>query len=174
MYSIDGLCPSGGMGGCGFHIHLSPEFRDAVAKSGLGQKEVDRVLDAYGVEWSSKCGLLQRLDSGRMYIDRHAESGAIPSKDARAIHGISVRWGEWGPEHISVPGNACGLDIGTFWSLYDGGRVLLPHNVDHWGQVNLLLIAFCWFAHSVALHAGVSERVNLQVQEKERVEDQEI
>jgi hypothetical protein len=24
---------------------------------------------------------------------------------------IRVEWGEWGPEHISVPGNACALDI---------------------------------------------------------------
>ncbi|QDU82649.1 hypothetical protein Pla110_44100 [Polystyrenella longa] len=158
MYLIDSLCPSGGMGGHGFTIHLSPEFRDAVKSSGIGQPQVDHVLKNYGDEWASKCGLLHRYDPNRRRLShRFVSSGTIPSDEASCHHGITIRWGEWGPEHITVPGNACGLDIDSCPSVYRGGRILLPHNVDHWGQVNLLLIVFCWFAHSVALQNSVND-----------------
>ena len=48
---------------------------------------------------------------------------------------LRISWGEWGLEHITVPGDACGLDIEhhTFGNTLDG-PVLQPHNIDTWNQ----------------------------------------
>jgi hypothetical protein len=60
---------------------------------------------------------------------------------------LRVTWGKWGPEHITVPGNACGLDVDEngFGSPRDGA-CLNPHNVDSVNQAHLLLVVFTWFA----------------------------
>jgi hypothetical protein len=55
---------------------------------------------------------------------------------------VRVTWGEWGVEHLTVPGNACGMDISKGISAPQGGRVLLPHNVDCMRQCSLLIHLF--------------------------------
>ncbi len=65
---------------------------------------------------------------------------------------LRVNWGEWGPEHITVPGNACGLDIDNRFGTPKDGRILQPHNIDTWGQKQLFLITFCWFAETLTLN----------------------
>lgn len=159
MYSIDGLLPSGHpLGGYGFCIHLAPEFRDAVAKSGIKQSHVDHVVKTYGQEWLQKCGFSSYFDPENCTF-RDDGTPSIPSKETRPLHShreIRISWGEWGIEHISVPGNACGLDIDRDprGSPFENGVTLYPHNVDSWSQVVLMLVAFTWFANSVFLFAG--------------------
>jgi hypothetical protein len=161
MYSIDGLCPSGQpLGGYGFQIHLAPLFRDAVTAANLTQVEVDRVLATYGQEWLQKCGFARYFDPENCgFRERHP---AIPSPETRPTYNhreLRVRWGPWGPEHISVPGNACGLDLGRAPLRFTGGAELLPHNVDSWSQVLLLLVTFTWFADYVLLvHATQQDK----------------
>lgn len=156
MYSIDSLCPSGGMGGYGFCIHLSHAFKEAVAKSGIDQEKANRVIKSFGREWLTHTGMSNHFDIENC-THNWKDNRRIPSEDFkdRDYRSIRLSWGKWGPEHISVPGNACGLDIddGGFGCVFNGGKMLLPHNIDHWGQVNLLLIVFCWFAHSITLLA---------------------
>lgn len=67
---------------------------------------------------------------------------------------IRISWGEWGPEHITVPGNACGLDVeyGYSFGAPPGGKVLLPHNVDSIYQASLLIVVFLFFADTLILH----------------------
>lgn len=163
MYSIDGLCPSGQpLGGYGFLIHLAPLFKEAVATANLTQAQVDRVLATYGQEWLQKCGFARYFDPEN--CGHQAQRPAIPSPETRpspSHRELRVRWGEWGPEHLTVPGNACGLDLDTHPTRFQGGRTLVPHNVDSWSQVLLLLVMFTWFADYVLL-------VHTNHQEKER------
>lgn len=147
------------MGGYGFCIHLSTQFRDAVKASKLTQENVDRVLDTYRAEWLQKCGLGGYFDPENCGYD--AKRPAIPSERTRHSFGgtgLRVSWGDWGPEHITVPGNACGLDIDrACGSPFENGKSLLPHNVDSWGQVCALLITFTWFAHYIAMEVRLDE-----------------
>jgi hypothetical protein len=157
MYSIDGLNPSGGMGGHGFVIHLHLDFHKAVAVSDIQQEHVDRVLKAYGPEWLINTGHTHYYDPGAYHdpwdFDERRRKYKIPSDEARLSEKLSVTWGEWGPEHITVPGNACGLDLdkGTSGCIFDDGVCLVPHNIDSWNQKMLLLLIFTWFAHAVGL-----------------------
>jgi hypothetical protein len=76
-----------------------------------------------------------------------------PGPNARPFytpgHDLRVTWGEWGPEHMTVPGDACGLDISD--SIYRplDGMVLSPHNVDTMKQAMLLVVVFSWFASAL-------------------------
>lgn len=153
MYVIDGLLPSGRMGGHGFCIHLMPQFKEAVAAAELTQELVDQAIKKFEPDWLAKTGYGALFDPDN--CGHLAEKHAIPGPQTRLLHAGSVRvsWGEWGPEHISVPGSACGLDVQRdgFGCVFPGGVMLSPHNVDGWCQVNLLLIAFTWFAHYAAL-----------------------
>lgn len=160
MYVIDGLLPSGRMGGHGFCIHLMPLFKEAVAASGLTQALVDQGIKRFEPQWLTHTGWGAIFDPDNCGFD--AKITAVPGPNAKLLHAGSVRisWGEWGPEHICVPGNACGLDIQRdgFGCVFPGGAMLSPHNVDGWCQVNLLLLAFTWFAHYVALTWSLSEK----------------
>lgn len=155
IYSIDCLCPTGGLGGYGFVIHLSPEFKEAVKRSGINQESADHVIKTFGLEWLQKCGFSDYFDIENCGYTK--EQRELPSLETRPLYTyreIRIRWGEWGLEHISIPGNACGLDIGgNFGCVFENGQLLTPHNVDSWNQVNLLLIIFTWFAHSMTLEA---------------------
>lgn len=132
MYCVKGLEPRTDiqLGAHGFAIDLMPGWPQWVARSGLTQAKVDHKLKTYAPLWLKACG--QRVfHEGRE---------------------IRIQWGEWGPEHICVPGNACGLDIdrgGSFGCLFRDGRSLHPHNVDSWVQKQLLLLAFTSFAEDV-------------------------
>ena len=158
-YSIVSLCPyqRNNMGGYGFTIKLFPGFKDLVAESDLDQQKACKVLDSRGRDWLDGCGYSAMFDPDNCnfrtdettLLGPNASHAYWPNRDLR------VTWGEWGPEHITVPGNACGLNIDRGFGCPRDGRMLTPHNVDCWSQVQLLLITFCWFAETLSLEAEI-------------------
>ena len=158
-YSIIGLCPSpdNDMGGHGFSIKLYPEWKNLVANSKLTQENVDGGIENMGREWLDACGF------GAVYDpDQDCWQKQPPGPNAYELYrpgqDLRIRWGEWGSEHITVPGNACGLDIDRGIFCPPNGRVLHPHNIDNWRQVNLLLVVFCWFAEFLCGEWEMNER----------------
>lgn len=160
-YSISGLYPRRdmAMGGYGFSVKLWPRWRELVAHRALTQEMVCTGLDRMGRDWLDACGYDGLFDPDNCGWD--ADPKAKPGPKAHPMYepnrDLRVSWGEWGPEHISVPGDACGLDIAEGLHAPRGGRILVPHNVDCWRQVQLLLITFCWFADDLALGWQVKE-----------------
>lgn len=140
MYLIRQLCPRTDikLGNHGFAIELLPMFREHVARSGIDQGKVNCLIEHSGGEWLKACGYSNR------YRPRE----------------IRVDWGEWGPEHISVPGNACGLDIdrSPFGVFCPGAAMLTDHNIDCWAQKQLLLLTFTELAADVALFGRVEAK----------------
>lgn len=67
---------------------------------------------------------------------------------------VRIVLGDWGLEHISVPGNACGLDIWDDICAPAGGMSLLPHNVDSKMQCMALITVFTWFIYTASLNSG--------------------
>ena len=134
MYIINYLCPreDNVMGGHGFSIELSPAFREAVALSGMTQEHVNHLIKENRGRWLKACGY-----------------------NPDGLYRFDCSWGEWGPEHMSVPGNACGLDIDRcpVGRLADESVMLTPHNIDWWPQKQLLLIMFTELAYDVILFA---------------------
>ncbi|MBR4040838.1 MAG: hypothetical protein IKJ09_00790 [Bacteroidaceae bacterium] len=113
-----------GCAGASFGIALTPEWLDAVNKSKLNQSAVNKLIDSIGND----------------ILRGH---GFDPVDEEEIHFRIRVGWGDWGPEHITVPGNACGLDIvhspvGGF----PGEIHLLPHNVDSLAQASMILTVF--------------------------------
>ncbi len=145
-YTIFGLCPRDDitLGAHGFMIALSPEFKEAAARSGIGQERVDEDLDALHRKWLDACGYDSLWTPDDFDLD---ESGNPKTEYLYGRDAILAKWGEWGVEHISIPGNACGLDIDRGID----GMTLAPHNVDSWKQKNLLLIVFTHFAYLIEL-----------------------
>lgn len=140
MFLIHGYCPRSdiNMGAHGFCIELFPEYKDLVASSEIGQTEVNQMIDNCGPAWLNGCGFKIR-------------DGSNPRL---SFYKLQVRWGEWGPEHITVPGNACGLDIDQSAVGFHNpqrGSMLVPHNVDSWSQKNLLLLVFLEITNSLVL-----------------------
>ena len=156
FYDIEGLEPSHCMGGYGFLIRLHPNCRELVAASGIDQDKAEAVLSRMGRHWLDCCGYDSIFDPDNCghLADRKLPPGPNARHSYQPNRDLRITWGEWGLEHITVPGNACGLDLDAR-SLHSprGGRVLVPHNVDCWSQVQLLLIVFTWFAHTLVLHA---------------------
>lgn len=160
MYAIRGLChrTDGGLSRHGFSIDLSPEFRSLVADSGIGQPQIDNLLTGCGRMWLDACGFNQMFDPDSIgYEDDPKEK---PGPNATPLYDVAtslgVRWGVWGPEHISVPGDACGLDIerSAHCCIFPGGVQLLPHNIDCLDQKYLLLIVFTEIVESLVIQAG--------------------
>lgn len=158
MFLIRGMCPRTDvtMDAHCFSIDLSAEWKDMVAASGLKQEDIDNLLKHEAEPWLDACGYGGMFDPDNCGFERDPKKK--PGPDARRSYSyreVRVSWGEFGPQHISVPGNACGLDIdsGSFGSYFEGGRLLLPHNIDCWNQKNLLLIVFTTIAESVTLFA---------------------
>lgn len=145
-YDIVGLCPRTDINiGChGFKINFHPKWKDLVLASGLDQTKINHAVNMLGNQWLDACGY------DRMFEAYEGERRRI--YEARSF--IRVSWGTWGPEHITVPGNACGLNIETR-PLGNplGGPCLYPHNVDCWAQVQLLLITFTWIAESMTIQS---------------------
>lgn len=142
MYSIVGLTPRTDiqMGHHGFGIDLHPDWPQYVERSKLTNEKVQRIIETSGPYWLDGCGYATMHQGKRLFEARSS---------------IRVAWGKWGVEHLYVPGDACGLDItdDSFGCVFEGGRRLLPHNIDSWKQKNLLLIAFTEIAYSVMLFA---------------------
>lgn len=141
-YQIIGLCPRGnlGLGGWGFCIKLYPGFKVAVSESGIDQEKVNTAVENMGRVWLDGCKFDRMLE-----YDDKKEPIFKPNRD------LYVSWGEWGPEHITAPGNACGLDIDIDEGLLSprNGKILTPHNIDRMQQAMLLLIVFTWFAEAI-------------------------
>ncbi len=136
MYRIKGWCPIPEMNGAGFAIVLKPEIKEAVRKSGIKQENVDFWINT----------------AGRKYLKYH---GYNIADDASVNFYIRISWGEWGIEHITVPGNACGLDLGSGTCFVnEGEKVLQPHNVDNLKQASLLLAVFVAFAEILEPHVS--------------------
>lgn len=133
LYMIETGVPSRNMSGFGFTILLWPRWRDLVAKSGINQKEAERVIKDFGRRWLDACGYDAMIGATTRPLYEPGE----------ALH---AQWGEWGLEHITVPGNGCGLDLGQAVGIPEGGAALTPHNVDSMRQAYLLQLVFNWFA----------------------------
>jgi hypothetical protein len=160
-YNISGLSPVShmGMGRHAFTILLHPLWRELVERSELDQKHIDTMIARMGRNWLDGCGYdrLRRVDEGPEPVGLDSifapktpppkpEHLYVPERD------IKVQWGGWGPEHICVPGNACGLDLSSQGSMkVKGGMVLCPHNIDSWPQKQLLLIIFTEIATTLYL-----------------------
>lgn len=135
FYHIKGLHPIHEYGGYGFTIQLWPNTLGLVKRSKLNQEKINIAIETCGMDWLCACGYDTLRSDPRFHIN--------------------VLWGDWGVEHITVPGNSCGLDIdrGSIGAP-QGGMILLPHNVDNWMQVQLLLVVFTWFADCIILLSG--------------------
>lgn len=157
MYAITNYCHRKDidMGQHAFTVLLSPEWKGAVAASGIDQAQVNRLIESQGRTWLDAVGYDRIFDPDNCgaWADKSKPPGpnAHPQYEPRTS--IRVSWGEWGPEHISVPGNACGLDIErrAFGSPWRGGAALHPHNLDSLRQKYLLTIVFTEIAYSVLL-----------------------
>lgn len=122
MYKIKGWFPIREMGGCGFNIVLTAEWKDSVSKSDLNQEKINNLIDNLGPKMLESHGY-DNISEPKYYL--------------------RVKWGEWGPEHITVPGNACGLDIDNSSIGCEEGEVCLsPHNVDSITQASMILTLF--------------------------------
>ncbi len=141
MYHIELGTPRLDMGGAGFSILLFPGWKDAIARAEIDQENVNCVIERLGRGWLDGCGYSKRYGDGYLYEPRV----------------IRISWGEWGPEHITVPGNACGLDIDEGICAPRGGKILGPHNVDSISQAHLLLVVFLWFASTIVLKERARE-----------------
>ena len=137
LYDIQGLAPQRRMSGAGFQVALFPAWRDAVEQSEIAQENADYLIANCGAAWLEGCGFDWCKESPSSYL--------------------RIAWGEWGPEHISVPGNACGLDLDNGICAPHDGMVLLPHNVDHMRQAHLLLVMFLSIANGFVLDGVVQE-----------------
>lgn len=158
MYAIRYFCPRTDvqMGTHGFAIDLPADWPELVRRSGLNQEKVNQHIASCGRRWLDATGHNGMFDPDNCGFQ--ADKSLPPGPNARPTYShreIQVIWGEWGAEHISVPGNACGLDITRdccgFGSIFLGGRQLQPHNIDSWHQKNLLTIVFTELAESVLL-----------------------
>ena len=161
FYHITGLCPRTDISTsrCNFSIWLYPQWQEAVKWRALTQDQVNVAIERLGRRGLDGCGYDRIYDPEQSPVDRwETQRGGKPVElgpKARPLYGpesIRVTWGEWGPEHITVPGNACGLDLGTGTLAPYKGRVLHPHNIDNLSQVVLLLTVFTWFAEDLILN----------------------
>ncbi len=147
-YAIQHLCHRTdiSMGAHGFAIDLHPSTCDAVKASGLDQQKIEVWLERMGRTWLDAAGFDAIFDPDNCgaWADKAQPPGPEAHPMYRPNFDLGVSWGEWGPEHISVPGNACGLDIErrAFGCMYSKGAQLVPHNVDSLTQKYLLLIVF--------------------------------
>ena len=158
-YEIVGLCPRSDLSisAWGFGVTLFPQFKEAAIASGLDQAKMGKLVETTGRSWLDGCGFDTRYDPDdeRPAFERD-EAPRKMGPNARPLyqtHSIRITWGEWGPEHITVPGNACGLDIDSGVFAPEGGMVLNPHNVDCMRQAMLLLIVFTFLAESITIQA---------------------
>lgn len=124
MYRLQGWFPQ--ITNSGFSIILSKEWKNAVSNSKINQEKIDKLIDNIGND------ILQ--GHGINNVEKHLIK-----------YYINVKWGEYGPEHINVPGNACGLDIDIDKSCANCNLneiSLVPHNVDSLNQASMILTIF--------------------------------
>ncbi len=157
-YSISNLCPRKDhcLGGHGFWIHLHPKWKNLIVESKITEENIQNGINNSAREWLDACGYGEMFDPDNCGFGADKKKPPGPkSYPMYSAHDVRVSWGKWGMEHITVPGNACGLDINRdgLGCPYRNGVSLCPHNVDHWGQVQLLLVVFTWFADLIVSSA---------------------
>lgn len=162
FYEIRGFCPRdpGDLNRLldrhAFYIDLHPEWKEAVAifreLYGVGQAQVDAVVAENARRWLDSCGFHQIHDPDDVepWLREDSTPGGPNASPLYGKWDIRVSWGEWGLEHLDVPGNACGLNLDRAFGAPPGGKSLLPHNIDTWGQKKLLLCVFLHFAEAIA------------------------
>ena len=159
FYAISPICPSGGMGGYGFSIHLAPSYRQAVSLCDIDETVAQRIVDLYREQWLSHTGYRHLFDPEN--CTAYANPYAVPSTETKLSGGYPrIRWGEWGLEVIEVPGSASGLYLkrDPINSVFQDGVSLHPHNMDCWNQINLVLCVFTQFTNHVILDAEYKTR----------------
>lgn len=156
LYQIQFMTPQKEMSGHGIQVNFWPEWKDAVARYGINQRQADAAVKSLSRAWLDGCGYDAMHDPDadplEKWNQKHLGTAPKLGSNARPLydsHSIRVTWGEWGPEHITVPGNACGLDLSHSIGSAPGGMSLLPHNVDSMSQAYLLLLVFTWFADAI-------------------------
>ena len=134
------------MSGHGLVIQLSKQWKEEIALASLDQEKINDLIESKGRNWLDVCGYGQKTkwDDGKDFLYNPRD--------------IRVTWGDWGPEHITVPGNACGLDIDYFPGGFVDGMSLNPHNVDSMSQAYLLLIVFTNIAEYIVLDINIRSR----------------
>jgi hypothetical protein len=159
IYNIKGLCPRTDMRNAGFSIDLHPLWMEAVRDSWLNQNNVNTAIQNMHRPWLDGCGYDAVFDPDNCgaFADKTKPAGP-DSRPLYDIHSIRVKWGAWGPEHITVPGDACGLDISNAMGGFVGGKSLHPHNVDTIRQAHLLLVVFTFFADTLVMSELERER----------------
>lgn len=125
MYMIEGFIPRQdiSMGAHAFTIHLSPAWKETVARSGVDDEKAQLFL-------------------GR-FVPVLAKS---LNMDARQVR---MKWGEWGIEYLYVDMDCCCMGIDSDFSFYEGGRRTSPHNIDNWRQKNLMLGIYLEFFSTI-------------------------
>ncbi len=156
MYAIKCLCHRTdiNMGRHGFIIDLHPDLPKMVKHCGLTQKHIEQHLTTCGRQWLDCTGFDLIFDPDNCGFEKDKELS--PGPNARPSYqpnqDLRVTWGAWGIEHISVPGNACGLDLdNTCGCTFSRGVSLTPHNIDSLYQKYLLLITFTEIMNNVFL-----------------------
>jgi hypothetical protein len=161
MYHITGLCPrtDTDLSRCNFSIKLYPAWKEAVVKSKLNQGNIKTYIKNLHRYWLDGCGYGRKYDPDKDPLDdwkeKHLGEAARLGPNAKYLyeeHHIRILWGEWGPEHITVPGDACGLDLTDSIASPQDGKVLSPHNIDSMSQVLLLLTIFTDVADHIIPH----------------------
>ncbi len=154
FYHIEGYNPHPGMGSAGFSVKLWPAWQAAVADYSppLTQEHINKAINTLGRGWLDAHGYDAIFDPDN--CGHGADRNKPPGPNAGPLYeprsSIRVSWGAWGPEHITVPGSACGLDIGlNGFGAPRGGAILTPHNVDSLAQASLLLTVFLFFADTL-------------------------
>ena len=150
------------MGACGFSIQLFPAWKKAWAEyeyapgKKFTQETINALIKNCHRAWLDGCGYNAMFDPDESAMDRweKEKAGKKVTLGPRAaplydIHSVRVSWGEWGPEHITVPGDACGLDIDRGFGYSPDGVALHPHNIDNMSQQILLLTIFTTIADYV-------------------------
>lgn len=153
------------MGGWGFNIQLFPAYKERVVGSLVTAEQVRGYVERQAEQWLDSCGYDQPFTCGGKVQRLYGASS------------IQVSWGEWGPEHITVPGNACGLDIHRYYSSRapQGGKLLVSHNVDTMQQATLLLIVFTSISDIVSsLYDTNTEEVRSHAEKTTGVEGEGI
>lgn len=161
LYHIRGYSPEPGMGQSGFNVILFPAWKDALAayEPQLTQEQANRAVENMGRQWLDGHGFDRMYDPDAGPFDSEKKLGPNARKLWEPRTSLRVSWGEWGPEHITVPGNACGLDLDQsgMWAPR-GGKVLTPHNVDSPMQASLILTVFLFFADTLVLNHEIKNK----------------
>ncbi len=160
---VHGIPRLGGDCGFGFQIRVWPRWKEVVRGRTPSRDHQQNWLETVGNDLLDACGygapfnLHQDLCKEWLGLESeptHDNDGPAPVErlyDA-SRGAIVLSWGDWGLEHISVPGNGCGLDIDyNGCTAPKGGVVLLPHHVDSMQQAYLSQSIYGWFNHASLL-----------------------